>query len=159
MNTKCSGCGSANVQKTTLTRDLLISPTPELAPDIFPLTINYCIDCGYVKGAFIPSGTDHDGYFTYKTFHDNVYPPHYHKSGWHFEFVTKGSFDYYQRPVGSTDPAVKTTISAGQLFFSPATIEHGFLFKDKTGLISIVNKGRPTDDFTVVVGDFYPKTQ
>lgn len=155
MRKNCSGCGSLNIQKIKLTKDLLISPNPELAPDIFPLTITNCVDCGYVIAAYVPPGPQHDGYFTFKTKNDNVYPPHYHKSGWHFEYVTKGSFDYYQRPVGSKAKPTKTTISAGQLYFSPANIEHGFIYQDKTGLISIVNKGRPLDDFTVVTVDFY----
>jgi hypothetical protein len=155
MNNRCSGCRSANLRKIALTRNMLINLDPSLAPDIFPINFTYCIDCGYVVGAYVQTGPTHDGYFTYKTPADNAYPPHYHKSGWHLEFVTKGSFNYYYRPVGSQEKPTLVTISAGQLYFSEANIEHGFIFKDKVGLVSIINKGRPPNDFTVVTGDFY----
>lgn len=148
----CTRCGSTDIISVELNNEMLVGDTAVLAPDVFPFAITYCSFCG-----FVPRGLPHDGYFNYQNNYNNpldAREAHYHKEGWHFEFVTKGSFDYYQRPIGSKEKPLPITVSQGQLFFIPPMVEHGLVFKEITALISMPNKGRAPDDLVGVLDDF-----
>ena len=53
---------------------------------------------------------------------------HYHKTDEHYCWLQSGGLTYLQRPVGSTAPPQRWVISPGQLFYTPAGIEHAMHF-------------------------------
>jgi len=71
---------------------------------------------------------------------------HYHKTDWHYCYVLRGSLEYLHRPVGSNQPPAVQVIAAGQLFFTPAMLEHAMRFLEDTQFI--VMSGNPRDHET-----------
>jgi oxalate decarboxylase/phosphoglucose isomerase-like protein (cupin superfamily) len=71
---------------------------------------------------------------------------HYHLSDWHYMFVLKGSFDYYYRPTGSTEPAKVVRLHEGELVFTPPMEDHATIFLEDSQLI--VASRNPRDQAT-----------
>jgi len=71
---------------------------------------------------------------------------HYHKTDWHYCYVLYGRLEYLHRPVGSKQPPEVQIISAGQLFYTPAMLEHAMRFLEDTQFI--VMSGNPRDQQT-----------
>src|SRR5687767_12292699 len=44
---------------------------------------------------------------------------HYHVTDWHYMYVLSGSFDYYYRPTGSTEPPAVINLKPGEMVFTP----------------------------------------
>src|SRR5687767_11139519 len=40
---------------------------------------------------------------------------HYHVTDWHYMYVLSGSFDYFYRPTGSTEPPKTIRLGAGEM--------------------------------------------
>lgn len=57
---------------------------------------------------------------------------HYHRSSGHLSVVTKGSIEYYERPVGSTEKPKVTTYKAGEKFWSGPMVEHQMVFNEES---------------------------
>lgn len=49
---------------------------------------------------------------------------HYHKKDYHICILTKGSMNYYERPVGSTEKPKKISLKAGDVFYTAPMQEH-----------------------------------
>ncbi len=75
---------------------------------------------------------------------------HYHKTDWHYCYVISGSIEYYYRPVGSTAPPRRVMVRAGEMFFTPAMVEHAMLFAEETAFLTL---GRNPRDQTSYEGD------
>ena len=67
---------------------------------------------------------------------------HYHKTDWHFCYVTSGAIDYYHRPHGSDEKPQKVTIKAGQMFFTPPLVDHAMVFTEDTSFLTFGRNSR-----------------
>ena len=72
---------------------------------------------------------------------------HYHKEDWHYCYVLSGSIDYYHRPVGSKEAPEHFRIEAGQLFFTPALVEHAMVFPVDTDFLCLGKNSRDQDTY------------
>jgi quercetin dioxygenase-like cupin family protein len=68
---------------------------------------------------------------------------HYHRTDWHYCYVLEGGIDYYHRPVGDTSPPEKLHVGPGQIFFTPAMVEHAMVFTEDTVFLTL--GGNPRD--------------
>lgn len=57
---------------------------------------------------------------------------HYHRTDWHYCYVTMGQIDYFHRPHGSQEEPEKVTIHEGQMFFTPPLVDHTMVFTKDT---------------------------
>ncbi len=55
---------------------------------------------------------------------------HFHKTSGHLLVVTKGTIDYYERPVGSTQKPEHKTFGVGQQIWSGPMVEHQMVFNE-----------------------------
>lgn len=62
---------------------------------------------------------------------------HWHKEDFHYCFVLAGSLLYAERPVGSSQVPSTTRIAAGELFFTPAGVEHSMYFPEPTTFLTL----------------------
>lgn len=67
---------------------------------------------------------------------------HYHKTDWHYCYVTSGKMKYFYRPLGSDDPPSCVTVAAGEMFFTPPLIEHAMVFEEETVFITLGRNAR-----------------
>lgn len=72
---------------------------------------------------------------------------HYHKTDWHYCYVVAGSIEYLYRPVGSSDPPARISVRAGQLFFTPALVEHAMLFSEETTFLTLGRNPRDQSSY------------
>ena len=72
---------------------------------------------------------------------------HYHKSDWHYCYVVSGSIEYYHRPVGSTAEPEKLVVRAGEMFFSPAMVEHAMVFPEDTVFLTLSRNPRDQEAY------------
>lgn len=68
---------------------------------------------------------------------------HYHKTDWHYCYVLEGGIDYYHRPVGDGALPEKVHVGKGELFFTPAMVEHAMVFTEDTVFLTL--GGNPRD--------------
>jgi len=59
---------------------------------------------------------------------------HYHKEDEHYSYLGSGRMEYYQRPAGSSSPPSMLIIEPGQMFYSPAMVEHAMYFLEDSVL-------------------------
>lgn len=57
---------------------------------------------------------------------------HYHRTDWHYCYVVSGSIEYSYRPTGSNSAPELTLVKAGQMFFTPAMVDHAMKFPEDT---------------------------
>ena len=67
---------------------------------------------------------------------------HYHKTDWHYCYVLYGSLEYLHRPVGSKQPPEVQIVSAEQMFYTPALLEHAMRFLEDTQFIVMSGNAR-----------------
>jgi quercetin dioxygenase-like cupin family protein len=67
---------------------------------------------------------------------------HYHKTDWHYCYVVSGTIEYYHRPAGSTAEPEKGVVAAGEMFFSPAMVEHAMVFPEDTVFLTLSRNAR-----------------
>jgi quercetin dioxygenase-like cupin family protein len=67
---------------------------------------------------------------------------HYHKTDWHYCYVVSGRIEYYHRPAGSTAEPEKVLVAAGEMFFSPAMVEHAMVFPEDTVFLTLSRNPR-----------------
>ncbi|HET7228590.1 MAG TPA: hypothetical protein VFJ16_01175 [Longimicrobium sp.] len=72
---------------------------------------------------------------------------HYHLTDWHYMYVLKGSFDYYARPVGSTEEPVVTHVGEGELIFTPPMEEHATHFLEDSYLLVVSRNPRDQETY------------
>ncbi len=72
---------------------------------------------------------------------------HYHLTDWHYMYVLKGSFDYYARPAGSTDPPAVTRVRQGEMIFTPPLEEHATHFLEDSELLVVSRNPRDQDTY------------
>jgi quercetin dioxygenase-like cupin family protein len=72
---------------------------------------------------------------------------HYHLTDWHYMYVLRGSFDYYARPVGSTEPPVVTRVGQGEMIFTPPMEEHATLFLEDSELLVVSRNPRDQESY------------
>ena len=68
---------------------------------------------------------------------------HYHRTDWHYCYVLKGAVDYYYRPAGHSGKPAHCRVEAGQMFFTPALVEHAMVFPVDTEFLCL--GGNPRD--------------
>jgi hypothetical protein len=61
---------------------------------------------------------------------------HYHRTDWHFCYVLDGEIEYYERPHGSDQPAVRYIITEGQMFFTGPMLDHTMVFTRDTTFLT-----------------------
>ena len=67
---------------------------------------------------------------------------HYHKTDWHYCYVTEGEIDYFHRPHGSDAIPEKVTVKKGQLFFTPPMVDHAMVFTQDTTFVTLGRNSR-----------------
>ena len=61
---------------------------------------------------------------------DTVRANHYHKEDWHYCYLISGSIDYYYRDVGDNNEPAVVRINPGDVFYTPAMLEHAMYFNE-----------------------------
>lgn len=91
---------------------------------------------------------------------------HWHKSDTHYCRVNSGEIWYYERKVGSTSIPKKTVIKSGNLFYTPAYIEHEMFFPVKTSFTCLSSMARnnttyesDTTRLPIKLKDIYDKSK
>jgi oxalate decarboxylase/phosphoglucose isomerase-like protein (cupin superfamily) len=72
---------------------------------------------------------------------------HYHLTDWHYMYVLSGSFDYYYRATGSSDPPKVVRAVAGDMVFTPPMEDHATVFLEDTQLIVLSRKPRDQESY------------
>jgi oxalate decarboxylase/phosphoglucose isomerase-like protein (cupin superfamily) len=72
---------------------------------------------------------------------------HYHKTDWHYIYVIKGQFEYYYRPVDSTEKPIVITVKTGQLLWTPPMLEHAMLYTEECDIIVFARNGRSQEEY------------
>jgi len=72
---------------------------------------------------------------------------HYHRTDSHYSYVMSGSLEYVWRPVGSTDAPARRVIHAGEMFFTPAMVEHAMVFLEDTVFLNLAANARAHEDY------------
>ena len=67
---------------------------------------------------------------------------HYHKTDWHYCYVTEGEIEYHERPVGSEEEPTITIIKKGQMFFTGPMLEHAMVFLADTTFLTFGRNSR-----------------
>lgn len=67
---------------------------------------------------------------------------HYHKTDWHYCYVLSGEIDYYERPHGSAENPGKTTLNAGDMFFTGPMVDHAMVFTRDTEFLTFGRNSR-----------------
>ena len=70
---------------------------------------------------------------------------HWHKEGDHFLYCLKGSFEYYERDIDSTN-YIKIIVSTGMMIYTPPKKIHLTVFLEDTTMISIGSNPRSHED-------------
>ena len=82
----------------------------------------------------------------------------YHKTDWHFCYVTRGKIDYYWRKVNSKQKPLHIRIEAGQNFFTPPMVEHAMVFAEDTTFVCLGRNPRDQKSYEadIVRVEVYP---
>lgn len=72
---------------------------------------------------------------------------HWHATDWHYCYLISGELIYSERPVGSDEKPVRTTIKAGQLFYSPPNVEHAMYFTEDSQFLTISRNPRDHETY------------
>ena len=67
---------------------------------------------------------------------------HWHKTDWHYCYVTYGEIEYHWRACGETGETQKKIIKAGENFFTPPMVEHTMVFTEDTEFICLGKNSR-----------------
>jgi dTDP-4-dehydrorhamnose 3,5-epimerase-like enzyme len=78
---------------------------------------------------------------------DTTRATHWHKKDSHYCMVLHGSILYLERPVGSLDKPVATTIQTGELFYTPPMVEHEMFFPEDTVFLCLSTLSRAHQDY------------
>lgn len=71
---------------------------------------------------------------------------HFHRTSGHDCYLTEGSLNYYERPVGSKDKPTKVTITAPALFSTGPMIEHTMAFVEDSTFVCVRTGGSYTPE-------------
>ena len=72
---------------------------------------------------------------------------HYHKDDYHYCYVVSGSITYYEREVGSSNPIQKYIYKKGDMFYTPAMVEHCMYFEEPTTFVTMGGKTRSQEEY------------
>ena len=64
-----------------------------------------------------------------------------------FLLYSKGSIDYYYRPVGVKDTPHMIKIKKEQLFFTPPMVEHAMVFHEDTTFLTLGGNSRIQSEY------------
>ena len=70
---------------------------------------------------------------------------HFHRTDWHYCYVTEGEIEYFERPHGSAAKPRKHTIRKGQMFFTGPMVDHAMVFTKDTTFITWGRNSRAQD--------------
>ena len=62
---------------------------------------------------------------------------HYHKEDWHYCYLITGSIDYYYRDVDDTSEPTVIRIKPGEVFYTPAMLEHAMYFNEDSVFLTL----------------------
>ena len=68
---------------------------------------------------------------------DTVRANHYHKEDWHYCYLISGSIDYYYRDVNDTNDPIVVRINPGDVFYTPAMVEHAMYFNEDSVFLTL----------------------
>ena len=72
---------------------------------------------------------------------------HYHKEDWHYCYLISGSIDYYFREVGDSTKPKMICIKPGEVFYTPAMMEHAMYFTEKSIFLTLGGDTRSPEDY------------
>ena len=62
---------------------------------------------------------------------------HYHKEDWHYCYLITWSIDYYYRDVDDTSKLTVIRIKPGEVFYTPAMLEHAMYFNEDSVFLTL----------------------
>jgi quercetin dioxygenase-like cupin family protein len=68
---------------------------------------------------------------------ESVRANHYHKEDWHYCYLISGSIDYYYRDVDDKSEPTVVRINPGDVFFTPAMLEHAMYFNEDSIFLTL----------------------
>lgn len=68
---------------------------------------------------------------------DSVRANHYHKEDWHYCYLIRGSIDYYYRNVNDKKEPKVIRINPGEVFYTPALVEHAMHFNEDSVFLTL----------------------
>jgi quercetin dioxygenase-like cupin family protein len=71
---------------------------------------------------------------------------HYHKEDWHYLYMLSGQMLYFEREVGDRVLHDPIRVSAGQLIWTAANIEHAVLFLDDSEVLSMARDAQTHEE-------------
>ncbi len=122
----------------------LVPPTSERA-DVLPTTVTVRLPPAFedARGAIQPLiDAPMKSCVLITSRKGSVRANHYHKTDWHYCYVIEGEIEYYERPVGSSDPPTRTVVRTGELFFTGPMVEHTMLFTEDTTFLTLGGNSR-----------------
>lgn len=72
---------------------------------------------------------------------------HYHKTSSHWSLITKGSFAYYERPVGSNSQPIKIILNSGDIHFTGPQVEHLFVALEDSEFLCFSSGSRSQSEY------------
>lgn len=72
---------------------------------------------------------------------------HFHKKDSHYCYLASGSMEYFERPVGSTEPPTKEIIHAGDMVYTPPMHEHAMRFLEDSVFYAYATEHRSSMDY------------
>ena len=72
---------------------------------------------------------------------------HYHVTDWHYMYVMSGSFEYYYRPTGSSEPPQMITVKTGEMVFTPPMEDHATVFLEDSLLLVMSRNPRDQEAY------------
>lgn len=78
---------------------------------------------------------------------DTIRANHYHKKDWHYCYLISGSIDYYYRDVDSKNAPEVVRINPGDIFYTPALLEHAMYFNEDSVFLTLGGDTRSQEDY------------
>ncbi len=78
---------------------------------------------------------------------DAIRANHYHDHDWHLTFMISGSMEYEWSEKVEGTPQNKTTVSEGQMVYTPSGAPHKMTFKEKSIFIAVAALSRNQENY------------
>jgi len=72
---------------------------------------------------------------------------HFHKTDWHYCYLTKGEIEYFWRETGDDKAPMKVVIHPGQCFFTPPMVDHAMVFTQDSEFICLGKNPRDQESY------------
>lgn len=124
-----------------------MSTTDNQKDCIIPLKQTYEDERGFIQTLLSLEEPLISSMLLVKSHKGSIRANHYHKTDWHYCYVISGSIEYYNRPAKSESKPLKKLVEAGQVLYTPAMVEHAFVFPEDTVFLVLSGGTRSQEDY------------